>query len=347
MSLDDAMDKFSSEATQPRIQTRSKDLNELFGRNKDPETGEYLEGNEHAGFPLGRIATIHSQPGIGKSHIALEVSLAACSSGYKVAFIDVEKGLDAGLWGNFGLDEYFGETFFRFDEVDHFGHLQDLLDNHILQDDDIGLIVIDSLEAVNPVERGYDPEDDSDVSENVKRIEEMRPGEKSAQDSLFMRKYNSAFSLEKETSLFLVEQQRTSFNNWGTSQEPSCGNAVRFYSDLLFGLWQDTKYTRDDGDTVEAADLGVQFSKNKTDRCKEGRVCIRYGQGVAYDLLIMRKLLEEEENIPWFEKNGSWYKVLDDNDNEAFNEQGQDPLVDYIQDHEEWFIDRLRNEGFL
>lgn len=140
--------------------------NEFNMWTKDPEQiklkNPVLNGMFHGGLPKGSVIQIAAQSGVGKSTLVLQISKELCELGYKVAYIDVEKGLNPNMLKSVGVfphtynkDTNPNGTFYIFREYDC-GKINTLIQKLAGQ---VDVVILDSLGALDSkiyVEGGVD-----------------------------------------------------------------------------------------------------------------------------------------------------------------------------------------------
>lgn len=143
------------------------DLSKEFNMwTEDPEQiklkNPVLNGMFHGGLPKGSVIQIAAQSGVGKSTLVLQISKELCELGYRVAYIDVEKGLNPNMLKSTGVFPYTNNVntnpsgpFYIFKEYDC-GKVNTLLQKISGK---VDVVILDSLGALDSkiyVEGGVD-----------------------------------------------------------------------------------------------------------------------------------------------------------------------------------------------
>lgn len=311
--------KYPSEPDVEYVPTKSQIFNKVLG----------------GGVPLGRLIRVWGPSGIGKSHLCLEVTKAFVNEGYKSVFLDFEGGLTPDLWASFGLDEHHGDMFFPHTECHTYEDLVELLISYS-KDEEVGLIVVDSMAAVSEKKN-------ADI-EDVDEFNKQGIASKARLDSKFYKDYNGVIKKNKIT-FFQVEQQRNVIENWGSYKKCRGGETAEFYTDVQVRLKQDQTY--EENGQIVASDLKIETEKNKTHKLDEGIIPIRYGEGFDSTLMIMQYLQKFEDSLPFFARKGAWYKLYDDEGNEFEKFQGQDELREYVASNTSFFVEELKEAGVV
>lgn len=313
-------EKFPSEEDEERIKTRNSTLNNILG----------------GGFPIPRIATLWGPAGVGKSHIATEFGKAFCDAGYFAVFADFEGGMTADLMMDIAGDHY-GESFFLHKKLADVDDFEELSEQYI-EADMPGLIIVDSMEAVVPLDRDEDG--------NYRRVSDMSIGKKALKDAQALRKW-SALWKKNDISTILIEQQRTNFAGGGytTYKDDSGAEGVNFYSDIKFRLRPDDTYFDDNGNHV-ASDIEIEMEKNKTENLKSGVVQLKFGSGFDPVMTVRSHIEEHGEELEWIEMKGAgWVTIQLPNGEEKV--QGSEQMEEFIEDNLEYVVDRLKSDGII
>lgn len=244
--------------------------------------------SEGKGLPVGTWIQITSESGCGKTHLVLHVAKAMCIRGKKVVYLDDEKGVNPSQLKGIGLDKYLGTQFFLF-PISTFEEAEEVLDG-VIEDPDIGLIVIDSITGLIPEK----------MIENS--VASCEPGLQARYASTFLVKYRTKISrTEAKPTVILVNQQRTKISFRGiTTVGEAGGNAQKYYTDIRLMMKED-KALEKTIDTMEGkksvkygSNALIWATKNRhAAPFVQGMLTIIFGKGVsnlaAYQRVLMSK----------------------------------------------------------
>lgn len=325
-SAQDVADKlaedFPSDFEEDFVPTISSELNNTLGGHKEGVVG---------GVPThGRYIVAYGPSGHGKTTIMLELCKAFCDDGQSVAFFDAENKLEEGLYNGVGLGEYFGTKFFPHTQIAHYGDLRRATFEY-LSASDTGLIVVDSLKAVN-LDSSKDPDEEDksgyagQARETTKFLEDM--------------KYHAE---ENQTTLAFIQQERSNIGSgpYGPDTKMSGAHAVRYYADLLFRVSRTSKTKGEHGGVVQA-DLKLHFEKNCVGPCRDVELPVRYGEGVLPELLIKNKIEREHDQYDWIEKGNKGWWTFDLDGEEKVH--GSDQLEEFCRNNMNELSEKFKNE---
>lgn len=193
-----------AEYTTPRLPVGAKPLDELLGG-----------GIEHAA-----LTNVFGPAGAGKTNVALIASIAAVRAGKKVAYIDTEGGFSLERLAQLcnGLDFEKVTKNILIIEPKSFKEQHELVKKmeKIVEKEDVGLVVVDSLVALYRLEMG------TNVQEANKRLAE--------QLSLL-----SKLAREKNIPILITNQVYSEFDNQGTIELVS-RDVAKYWSKCLVEL---------------------------------------------------------------------------------------------------------------
>lgn len=254
------------------------DLRDKYGR---PET-TYLPTGILAfddlwggGCPSGKVIELHSDAGLGKTTILLQIAKTFMKSGIKVGFMDVEQALDNSLLISMKMDKYLdpdpetGEPLLCVLNPATYDEVQEVMDYFLSSG--YNHIIYDSLTMTSP-----------DRVEQRKFSEED-PGLKSRMQAKMLERYKPIIA-RKQGNLFLINQMRANLSSFMGGQTPAGGAALRFYTDIRTGMkrlrW--VQKTNESGEKVNiGAELQVTTIKNKV--ALPFRTCnmiLEFGKGI-------------------------------------------------------------------
>ncbi len=227
------------------------------------------------GCPSGKVIELHSDAGLGKTTILLQMAKAFMKSGIKVGFMDVEQALDLSLLASMKMEGYTepdpsnGEPLLSILAPATFDEVQEVMDYFI----DAGYhhIIYDSLTMTSP-----------DRVE-TRKFSEEDPGLKSRMQAKLLERYKPIIA-RTQGNLFLVNQMRANLGSFMGGQMPAGGAALRFYTDIRTGMKRLRWVQRPDenGEKVNVgAELQVTTIKNKVAiPFRTCNVILEFGKGV-------------------------------------------------------------------
>ncbi len=287
-ALQDMMEKFKPKETQ-FVDTGIDNLNLIWG----------------GGLPLGKMIEIHSEAGIGKTTIALDIAKALLKQGSSVAFLDVENSLTEELKQQ--MDISYFETNLMKNGLSQFLHLTpstyDQLEetvNHLLTDEaDIDLIIWDSI-TMTVV--------DKQKGSKAKSISSEEGGLTARVQARFLKHFkNELYS--SGTAMIILNQMRTNLKGWNAKSKPAGGKALEFIPDIRTGISFKKPMTEKVGEEVRrtGAELVASTTKNKITLPNiEVPIILRFGYGVDNSLSTAMFLIHKKE-IPI--TSAGWYLV--------------------------------------
>lgn len=240
------------------------------------------------GLPKGAIIELASEPGLGKSTLALHICKTLCSMGKKAIYLDFESGVNDKQIEGVGLSEYMGTNFVVM-RGKTFEDAETILETFLnLKNEDLALVVIDSMTAMYPLE----------VAD--KKISEIRPAIHAQYSSAFFRKFKH-LAYEKNVSFLIINQVRNKLNFRGmTVTETAGGYASRFFADVRLMLKAEKTLVKKmetmegEKDVAYGANVRVYATKNRFITPNvEGIMTIHYGKGVSNIAAYSRWLVQK------------------------------------------------------
>lgn len=272
------------------------------------------------GIPTGKFIEVFGDPGCGKSTWILYACKIACHKGYRVAYLDVEGGVNESQLEGIGLTPFLDKNFFLF-PITTFEEAEQVIDD--LKDEDFLYFVIDSITSLIPAKL------------LEKSIAEVEPGIKSRYAGSFLEKYKSIVKGRK-TSFIFINQVRTKLNFRGQSSVDSAGGySVKFYMDIRLKL-RKVKRLEKVMDTLEGrqsveygAETAISAVKNRFNKpFIEGNMHIIYGKGIS-NLSSYVKWLQNDGVITG--GGGGWYTItLNDHEDKVRSLSG---ITGWIKDN--------------
>jgi len=280
----------------------------------------------NGGFPYGRQVLVWGNKSSAKSSLCLQVVSIAQKEGRVCAWIDSEMSYDK-LWAEkLGVDI----SKLIVSQARTINEMVDVGVNFI--DAGVDIIVIDSITSLLPAI--YFEKDSTELKqlENTKQI-----GAESRDFSNAWKMLNYANNKLKPTLLILISQSRNNINAMYTSQQPTGGQATKFYSSSvikLFSSESDSQAIKGKirvGDKLIEEKIGrkvrweLQFSKTSPS-FQNGEYDFYFrGDNIGID--IIGDLVDTAELAGLFTRTGAWYQLED-----GTKVQGRDGLVNRVKE---------------
>lgn len=326
----------------------AKSLNKKYGDDKlaiqadiVPEYTRMSTGAFGLDFPLygglvyGRIHTF-----AGLYHSGKTLAACLCMSAYQRAnpnktcvYVDMEHSLDLQFQARMtGLDTskmiYFNPTTLTGEEV-----LNAILD--FQKEDDIGMIVLDSIPALLPAEA---------VEKNMTEDPGMR-GTIAKQMHRFLIAMSSL--VNKANNIFImINQVRVSgktFTGTPIYSEPG-GQAPAYYSSIKvrFGTRTFIKGDKVDASDGEGADgfrLKFSITKNKCGSIARGGGFISFNYDTG--LMWLDDLIEIGKKFGFIKSSGAYCTLVNLKTNEVYNDENGKPLKDYLKNLKNYILNHI------
>lgn len=291
----------------------------------------------YGGLPESRLIVFSGLEHSGKTSAAC-VEMAAYQRKYpnKVCvYVDVEHALDLEFMANMtglNLDKLLYVSPENMSGEQIFDYILELQD-----EDDIGMIILDSLPAlVSSRDYDTDVEDDKGMAASI-----AKPLAK------FIRKINDQI-MSKKNLLLLINQVRENGKTFtgATIYKEPCGHAPRFYASVIvrFGTRTFTKGDKvdlSDGEDADGFRLKFKIIKNKTASTQRGGgfMTFRYDSGADWE----HDLLEIAVKYEFIKRpNNQTYLLVNLNTGETYTDsetgeelkfRGKQSMLDYFDSH--------------
>jgi len=292
------------------------------------------------GLPYGRQVLIWGSKSSAKSSMCLQMIALAQKEGKTCAWIDSEMSYSEDWARQLGVDP----TKLIYSQA---RTISDMVDVGVgLINAGVDLIVIDSITSMLPAIYFEKDTNEMKALENTKQI-----GAESRDFSNAWKMLNYANNKVKPTLLVLISQSRNNINAMYTSQQPSGGQATKFYSSCIIKLFssesdnQAIKGKIKIGDKLIEEKIGrkirweLQFSKTSPG-FQSGEYDFYFrGDNIGIDAI--GDLVDTAESIGLLNRTGAWYQ-LDD----GTKVQGRDGIVNRIKedlDLQQQLKDKLSN----
>jgi recombination protein RecA len=207
----------------------------------------------------------------------------------------------------------------------------------------VDLIVVDSVTSLLPAIYFEKDSDELKALENTKQI-----GAESRDFSNAWKMVNYANNKVKPTLIIAISQSRNNINAMYTSQQPTGGQATKFYSSTVIKLFssesdnQAIKGKIAVGDKLIEEKVGrkirweLQFSK--TSPAFQNGEYDFYFRGDTIGVDSVADLVDTAEMNGLIERTGAWYKL-----ESGEKIQGRDSFIQYVKDNEA-FQEDLRSK---
>ena len=278
------------------------------------------------GLPYGRQVLIWGSKSSAKSSMCLQMIGEAQKQGKVCAWIDAEMSYSEEWAKSLGVDP---EKLI----YSQARTISDMVDVGVgLMNAGVDLIVVDSITSLLPAIYFEKDTDEMKALENTKQI-----GAESRDFSNAWKMLNYANNKVKPTLLILISQSRNNINAMYTSQQPSGGQATKFYSSCIVKLFssesenQALKGKLKIGDKLIEEKVGrkirweLQFSK--TSPAFQSGEYDFYFRGDHIGVDAIADLVDTAESAGIINRTGAWYQLED-----GTKIQGRDAFIDAVRE---------------
>ncbi len=309
----------------PRIRKRLGDAtNQKVECASTPSFG--LNRALKGGLPYGRQVLIWGSKSSAKSSLCLQMIGEAQKEGKICAWIDAEMSYDSEWAEKLGVDS----TKLIYSQARTINEMVDV--GTSLMNAGVDIIVVDSITSLLPAIYFEKDTDELKQLENTKQI-----GAESRDFSNAWKMLNYANNKVKPTLLVLISQSRNNISAMYTSQQPSGGQATKFYSSCIIKLFssesdnQAIKGKIKVGDKLIEEKIGrtvrweLQFSKTSPG-FQSGEYDFYFrGDNVGLDTI--GDLVTTAELNGIVERTGAWYLLPD-----GTKVQGKEAFVNRVRE---------------
>jgi recombination protein RecA len=280
----------------------------------------------NGGLPYGRQVLIWGSKSSAKSSLCLQMIAMAQKEGKVCAWIDAEMSYDKAWSEKLGVDT----SKLIVSQARTINEMVDVGVN--LMEAGVDIIVVDSVTSLLPAIYFEKDSDELKQLENTKQI-----GAESRDFSNAWKMINYANNKVKPTLFVLISQSRNNINAMYTSQQPTGGQATKFYSSTIIKLFssesdnQAIKGKIHVGDKIIEEKIGrkirwdLQFSKTSPS-FQSGEYDFYFrGDNVGIDFI--GDLVDTAELAGHINRTGAWYQ-LDD----GTKVQGRDGLIARVKE---------------
>lgn len=276
------------------------------------------------GLPVGKIISVKSKPGVGKTSFLLKVANQAYKKGGAVAIIESERALDmkyVRMLNGSEVDHYMISQPDHLEEA--FDTIDYLLDICIKRRGKVKtqspfLIIVDSFSAFPPkseLEGGFE-------------IKGRALGEHARIASLACRKLTG--KIDKAKAILLLSHQFKSKIGtfWGSPNTNIGGEAFNYHDSICISLYKN-KIIKDDNGIVSGHFGIAKTTKNKLyPPHREIKFKIINGKGFNRNFAILDFLMENG----YIKKKGAWFNFSED---ESLKWQGLNNFSSFISSNKE------------
>ena len=280
----------------------------------------------NGGLPYGRQVLVWGSKSSAKSSLCLQMIGLAQKEGKICAWIDAEMSYDKKWAESLGVDS----SKLIVSQCRTINEMVDVGTN--LMNAGVDIIVIDSITSLLPAIYFEKDSDELKQLENTKQI-----GAESRDFSNAWKMLNYANNKIKPTMLVLISQSRNNISAMYTSQQPTGGQATKFYSSTVIKLFssesdnQAIKGKIHVGDKLIEEKIGrkirweLQFSKTSPG-FQSGEYDFYFrGDNVGIDSI--GDLVDTAEMMGIVERTGAWYVLPD-----GSKVQGREGFVNRVRE---------------
>ena len=289
----------------------------------------------NGGLPYGRQVLIWGSKSSAKSSLCLQTVALAQKEGKVCAWIDAEMSYDKNWAEKLGVDT----SKLIVSQCRTINEMVDIGTN--LMNAGVDLVVVDSITSLLPAI--YFEKDSTELKqlENTKQI-----GAEARDFSNAWKMINYANNKIKPTLFVLISQSRNNINAMYTSQQPTGGQATKFYSSTIIKLFssesdnQAIKGKISVGDKLIEEKIGrkirwdLQFSKTSPG-FQSGEYDF-YFRGNLVGVDSIADLIDTAELMGIVERTGAWYLLPD-----GSKVQGREGFINKVREDKELFADIL------
>jgi len=280
----------------------------------------------NGGLPYGRQVLVWGSKSSAKSSLCLQTIALAQAEGKICAWIDAEMSYDKDWASKLGVDV--SKLI-----VSQARTINEMVDIGVsLIEAGVDIIVVDSITSLLPAI--YFEKDSTELKqlENTKQI-----GAESRDFSNAWKMLNYANNKVKPTLLLLISQSRNNINAMYTSQQPTGGQATKFYSSTVIKLFSSESENQALKGKIYVGDKAIeekvgrkirwelQFSK--TSPAFQSGEYDFYFRGDTLGIDAIADLVDTAELMGIVERTGAWYLLPD-----GTKVQGRDGFVNRVRE---------------
>ena len=313
----------------PRIRKRLS-TGEGIKTELQPTPSYGLNKALNGGLPYGRQILIWGSKSSAKSSLCLQMIGMAQKEGKLCAWIDAEMSYSQEWAEKMGVDP----TQLIVSQARTINEMVDV--GTALINAGVDLVVVDSITSLLPAIYFEKDSDELKQLENTKQI-----GAESRDFSNAWKMINYANNKVKPTLFVLISQSRNNISAMYTQQQPTGGQATKFYSSTVIKLFssesdnQAIKGKIPVGDKLIEEKIGrkvkweLQFSKTSPG-FQSGEYDF-YFRGDKVGIDSVGDLVDTAEMAGIVSRTGAWYIVSDDK-----KVQGREAFINYVKENDEF-----------
>lgn len=264
----------------------------------------------NGGLPYGRQVLIWGSKSSAKSSLCLQTIALAQKEGKVCAWIDAEMSYDKSWAEKLGVDT----SKLIVSQARTINEMVDVGVNLI--EAGVDIVVVDSITSLLPAIYFEKDSDELKQLENTKQI-----GAESRDFSNAWKMLNYANNKVKPTLLILISQSRNNINAMYTSQQPTGGQATKFYSSTVIKLFSSESENQALKGKIYVGDKAIeekvgrkirwdlQFSK--TSPAFQSGEYDFYFRGDIVGIDGVADLVDTAELMGIVERTGAWYLLPD------------------------------------
>jgi len=313
----------------PRIRKRLSN-GEGIKTELQPTPSYGLNRALNGGLPYGRQILIWGSKSSAKSSLCLQMVGMAQKEGKLCAWIDAEMSYSQDWAEKMGVDP----TQLIVSQARTINEMVDV--GTALISAGVDLIIVDSITSLLPAIYFEKGTDELKELENTKQI-----GAEARDFSNAWKMINYANNKTKPTLFVLISQSRNNINAMYTQQQPTGGQATKFYSSTVIKLFssesdnQAIKGKIQVGDKLIEEKIGrkvrweLQFSKTSPG-FQSGEYDF-YFRGDKIGIDTVGDLVDTAEMAGLVSRTGAWYIVSEDK-----KVQGREAFINYVKENDEF-----------
>ena len=268
------------------------------------------------GLPYGRQVLIWGSKSSAKSSMCLQMIALAQAEGKLCAWIDSEMSYSEDWARSLGVDP---EKLI----YSQARTISDMVDVGVgLMNAGVDLIVVDSITSMLPAIYFEKDTDEMKALENTKQI-----GAESRDFSNAWKMLNYANNKVKPTLLVLISQSRNNINAMYTSQQPSGGQATKFYSSCIVKLFSSESDNQAIKGKIKVGDKLIELQFSKTSPGFQSGEYDFYFRGDDIGLDTIGDLVTTAELNGIVERTGAWYILPD-----GSKVQGKEAFINRVRE---------------
>lgn len=273
------------------------------------------------GFARGRLAEMFGWESSGKSTLALHLAAEVHKLGMSVGYIDLENALDVDYAAALGVDIDFNGKFIL-SQPDCGEDALEIM-KKMIQVDNMGLVVLDSLGALLPKAKLQGEAGEAKMGLEARLMSSQLP-------------IIAQLAKKNNCIVLFINQKREKIGvMFGNPETTMAGNAMKFYASQRLDVARAGQ--EKDGDEVTANKTRVKIVKNKVaPPFRKAEFNIEFGTGIDK----VSELIDIAVAFSIIKKSGSWYSYGD-----VKLGQGSVGVKSIMQDNPELF-EEIKNKVY-